>query len=167
MLIPADTKTMIGMIYSRFGEAACFNDQTFYFTGIPYTTDVKAVVSVSSDNHSSTRTVGYISSQKGENKGYIRYNADIVNNCIKDFSVLTKDTSVSVLKDAAAELERLLKIYNKVEWTLVKGNKAEKMCDRLCGKYGGSKSILHDYYKDEYGNYHDKLIYEVMGGALC
>lgn len=163
MLIPADKKKMVSMIYSRFGADACFNDETFYFTGIPYTTDMNAVAAVSGNREKRVRTVGYLSLCEGECKGYIKYNADIVNNCIGDFTVLTKETSVSVLKDAAAELERLLKVYNKVEWTLVKGNKAEKFCDAICRKHGGNKNVLHDYYKDEYGKYHDKLIYEIMG----
>jgi hypothetical protein len=45
---------------------------------------------------------------------------------------------------------------------MVGGNPVERSYDRFCNKYGGTKHVLKDAMKDECGNYHDDIIYEIV-----
>ena len=45
---------------------------------------------------------------------------------------------------------------------MVGRNPRERSYDRFCKKFGGTKYILRDAIKDQYGNYHNDIIYEII-----
>ena len=94
---------------------------------------------------------------------YFKYTLNLHTNTASDFYFWTFYPSVFNVKSVVTEMERLIKTCRRVEWRVISGCKAEKISDFFCKKHNGTKSVLHDYYKDRQGNYHDKIIYEIMG----
>ena len=95
--------------------------------------------------------------------GYLAYRIDPYTDNVYNFGLYSfNDGDITMGKDVSAELERLIAAHHRVEWSVVGGNKVKKNYDKFCKKHGGRVLELRDYIKDNYGNYHNSYIYEVL-----
>ncbi len=113
-------------------------------------------------------TIERVSIFDGKIYGYFRANIDRNNNSVKTLSILyfyPKTFSIGFLKD----LENLIKLifteykFNKINFSVVVGNPAERLYDFFVKKYNGK---IVGVYKDDAvlidGNYYDCKIYEIL-----
>lgn len=96
--------------------------------------------------------------------GYIGYRLDWVNLCAHNFGMYCFEENNPEFGIGVKEVLDKLFSYNlhRIEWRMVGGNPVEKHYDRFCKRYGGNKVVLHDVIKDQYGKWHDAMIYEII-----
>ena len=93
--------------------------------------------------------------------GYLSYR--VCGDSVINFGLYSFDKGNPVIgRDLFEELERLVSHYHRVEWCMVSGNPVKKHYDRYCKYHGGNMVVLHDNVRDNYGNYHDTYIYEIV-----
>ena len=136
-----------------------FNDDWFYLTGCTDMTDF-SFLDEKRDPDDIEQPVMYAINIA---TGYFKYTVNRHTNTASDFYFWTEHPSYTAVKDVVKEMEKLIKTKKRIEWRVISGCRAEKFSDMFCKKHGGTKSVLHDYYRDRQGNYHDKLIYEIKG----
>lgn len=95
--------------------------------------------------------------------GFICYQIDFYVSKAYNFGFISFDKGNPLVGKAVYEhLVELMKKVHRIEWRMVSGNPAERGYDHFIQKFGGTKHILKDAYKDEKGNYHDDIIYEII-----
>ena len=100
---------------------------------------------------------------KGEVIGYLCADLDLKVNSVSSLYVMNfYDKSVTFSKDFYAFLETLLQRYTKVNFSVVVGNPAETMYDRVVKKYGGRVVGVKEDHVNIEGTLHDMKMYEVM-----
>ena len=72
-----------------------------------------------------------------------------------------------VISDIKDKMNELFSQWHKVTWEMVSGNRVEPLYDKLLEEaaskgYQTYKNISHDCTKDQYGNFHDSIEYEVI-----
>lgn len=97
--------------------------------------------------------------------GYLDYHIDFYSSCMSRFGLISFDRGNQIIGKAVFnEIERCIKEYHlhRVEWRMIGGNPAERGYDSFLKRHHGTKHILKDAVKDQYGNYHDDVIYEII-----
>lgn len=96
--------------------------------------------------------------------GFLDYSIDWYSSCAYNFGLFSFKTSTTVGRDLFSEMERIISEYklHRLEWQMVGGNPVERNYDAFCNKYGGAKHVLRDSFKDRNGEYHDRVIYEIV-----
>lgn len=97
--------------------------------------------------------------------GYLDYHIDWYNSCASRFGLISfHKGNVAVGRALFSEMKKLIEDYklHRIEWCMISGNPVERSYDRFCKKYNGSKHVLKDVFKDQYGKYHDSIIYEII-----
>ena len=97
--------------------------------------------------------------------GYLDYHIDWYSSCASQFALFSFDRGNPIIgRDLFNEMNKLINDYklHRIEWRMVGGNPIERSYDRFCKKFGGTKYILRDAIKDQYGNYHNDIIYEII-----
>lgn len=97
--------------------------------------------------------------------GYLGYTIDWYSSCAHSFGIMSFDRGNPIVgRDLFKELEKMINDYHlhRIEWRMVGGNPVEKSYNRFCAKYGGTKHVLKDSFKDKLGKYHDDIIYEII-----
>lgn len=102
-----------------------------------------------------------------ENKliGYLGYYIDFYSSCMSRFGLISFDRgNILIGKSVFDEIKRCITEYHlhRIEWRMIGGNPAERGYDAFLKKYNGTKHILKDAIKDQYGKYHDDVIYEII-----
>lgn len=97
--------------------------------------------------------------------GFIGFKIDWYSSYANRFAIMSFDKGNILFGKALKEIIYML-VYDfklhKIEWGMISGNPVEKSYDKFCKKYNGNKYIFHDSIKDKRGNYHDRIIYEVI-----
>ncbi len=101
--------------------------------------------------------------KEGNLIGYISYRVDPLLSLACNFGIqsFVKDT-ITLANDLYEIMKSLIDTYHRVEWRMIAGNPAERSYDALLKKFNGRKITLRDSTKDNYGNYHDEYIYEII-----
>lgn len=95
--------------------------------------------------------------------GYFSYKIWEAPDTAMNFGLFSFDQNNTVIgRDVYNKIRELIKTHRRIEWRMISGNKVQPTYDHLCKKFGGNKVILHDVCKDNYGNYHDEHIYEIV-----
>ena len=95
--------------------------------------------------------------------GYFAYRIDPSCSVVHNFGLYSFDPgNIIVGKDVFTKMKELIEKYHRVEWRMIGGNPIQRQYDRFCKKYNGQRVILHDCTKDNYGNYRDDYIYEII-----
>lgn len=95
--------------------------------------------------------------------GYLSYRADYYCSKAYDFGLVSFDRGNPIVgKDLYEKLEELVSRFHRIEWRMIGGNKVEKHYDKFCKLHNGQKHILKDSIRDQNGNYHDDIIYEIV-----
>ena len=97
--------------------------------------------------------------------GYLGYTIDWYSLSAFGFVIISFDKGNILVGEALfTELEKIIKEYkiHRIEWRMISGNPAERAYDKFLEKYHGTKHILKDVFKDQRGNYHDDIIYEII-----
>ena len=95
--------------------------------------------------------------------GYLQYKIDYETRSVCRISMLSfhKGTQ-EFLKDVYNKFLELYENFDRIEFTCVKGNPAERHYDRLIKKFNGNKVELHKSIIDTNGILHDEIIYEIV-----
>lgn len=98
--------------------------------------------------------------------GYISYRVDPWLSVAYNFGIYSfvKDT-ITLANDLYEIMKSLIATYHRIEWRMIAGNPVERSYDALLKKFNGRKITLKDSTKDNYGNYHDEYIYEILTNA--
>lgn len=102
---------------------------------------------------------------EGKLIGYIQYRVDFYSSGAYNFGIISFDKGNPLMGRAVIEtMNKLINVYklHRIEWRMVSGNPVQKSYDKFCKIYGGTRTILHDTFKDETGNYRDSYIYEII-----
>lgn len=102
----------------------------------------------------------------GKLVGYLAYRVDPNSESVYNFGLYSFDKGNPIVgKDLFEEMERLVRIYHRVEWRMIGGNPVKKHYDRFCKKHNGNIVVLHDVCKDVNGKYRDEYLYEIVKGG--
>ena len=152
-------------VLSKLGKL-CYTDKLFYYTGTPYVTDLEYLFKQNTRESNEKRLHFVIRNENSEDEddltGLFSYTVDMHKNCAYDLSAISFKDSPEVAQHITEETEKLIKTFHRVEWTIIAGCGQEKFCDDFCKKHNGHKIVLHSAVKDQYGEYHDKYIYEIV-----
>jgi len=109
-------------------------------------------------------TLQYVSvNSKDEVIGYIEASIDIKVNSVSSLYVLNfYDQSLCFSKDFYGFLDILVHRYTKVNFSVVVGNPAEAMYDRVIKKYGGRIVGVKEDHVNIDGTLHDFKMYEIL-----
>lgn len=95
--------------------------------------------------------------------GFISYDVDYYISKAYNFGLISFDRGNPLVgKDLFSKMEELVNIFHRVEWRMVGGNPVERSYDKFCKMHNGTKHILKDALKDNYGKYRDDVIYEIV-----
>ena len=98
--------------------------------------------------------------------GYLAYRVNSCGDCAYNFGLYSFDKGNLIIgKDLFSEMERLCKVFRRIEWRMIGGNPVKKHYDKFCAKHNGNVVRLHDVCRDNDGNYHDEYIYEIVRGG--
>lgn len=135
-----------------------FKDKYKYWNYDPY----YSTIEVSTDTWNKHQ---FVSVKDGQVIGYIAYNVLRTTNSVNALSIVNfTDDKVTFGKDLAKALKDIFFTFNfrKIVFSVVIGNPAEKMYDKIIKKYGGR---IVGIYKDDVklmdGMYYDKKVYEI------
>lgn len=109
-------------------------------------------------------TLQYVSvNSNGDVIGYMEAYIDNKINSISSLYVLNfYDKSMTFSKDFYAFLDTLLRRYTKVSFSVVVGNPAETMYDRVIHKYGGRIVGIKEDHVSIDGSLYDFKLYEIL-----
>jgi RimJ/RimL family protein N-acetyltransferase len=97
--------------------------------------------------------------------GFVGFEIDWYALQAYNFGLISFDKGNIVVGKALQEIMDMIinqyKIY-RIEWRMVGGNPVERSYDRFCKKYNGTKHVFHDAIRDQYGNYRDSVVYEIL-----
>lgn len=97
--------------------------------------------------------------------GYFAYTIDWYSSGAYNFGLISFDKGNCIIgRDVYTELLKLIDVYHlhRIEWRMVGGNPVERHYDKFCLRYNGTKHIFRDVFKDNFGNYRDSIIYEIL-----
>ena len=108
--------------------------------------------------------------------GYFAYRVNVdYGNSVTSFGLYSfrdEDKNISratvrLIEDVYNKMFELFSQYRRVSWCVVSGNPVERTYDRLLEEaaelgYETYKHTSHDCCKDNQGNYHDSIEYEVI-----
>lgn len=95
--------------------------------------------------------------------GFLSYYIDGLLDSVTSFGLYSFDEGNPVVGiDLFNELERLVKLYHRIEWRVIEGNPVIRHYDKFCEMHGGNKVTLHDCTKSMSGEYRDEYIYEIL-----
>ena len=96
--------------------------------------------------------------------GYLSYTIDWYVSKAYNFGLFSFDRGNALVgKEVFNKLEELVSRLHRVEWRAVGGNPACRGYDSFIKRHGGCKHVLKDGIRDRNGNYHDDIIYEIVG----
>ena len=153
MLVPAISRK--AEVEKLFAEHL-YDDDMFLFNGYPYCNTVHTIEP--KENRYQWAIV-----DKDRVVGYFAYyiNADSDNVCSFGLYSFDKGNPIVGL-DVFRKMKELVDTHRRIEWRMVGGNPVQKSYDRFCKRCGGNSVVLHQVVKDEHGNYHDEIIYEIL-----
>ncbi len=97
--------------------------------------------------------------------GFIGFRVDWYSSYANRFVIVSFDKGNVIFGRALKEVINMIvddfKLH-RIEWGMISGNPVEKNYDKFCKKYNGNKYVFHDSLKDKKGNYHDRVVYEVI-----
>ena len=105
--------------------------------------------------------------KSGKLLGYMFCGIDRNTNHIDNIGLanISKLSNITLAKDFLEFFESLL-IYKKISWTVIVGNPAEKIYDRLIKKYDGRiVGIQKEHIKLSDEKYYDLKLYEIVKGS--
>ena len=95
--------------------------------------------------------------------GYLGYYIDWYVSKAYNFGLFSFDRGNPLVgKEVFNKLEELVSTLHRVEWRAISGNPACRGYDAFIKRHNGNKHILKDAIKDNKGNYHDDIIYEIV-----
>ena len=95
--------------------------------------------------------------------GFLGYCIDWYVSKAYNFGLFSFDRgNIIVGRDVFNKLEELVNILHRVEWRAVGGNPACRGYDNFIKKHNGKKHILKDAIRDQKGEYHNDIIYEIV-----
>lgn len=95
--------------------------------------------------------------------GYFSYKIETLTKTVYNFGLYSFDKgNIGFVKLVFEELEKLTRMFHRIEWKCVCGNPAEHGYDNFCEKHNGRKLILHDCSIDDSYQIHDCAIYEII-----
>lgn len=97
--------------------------------------------------------------------GYISYCVDWYASSVNDIGILSFDKGSLDFGIAVKQvLDLIHKEYDvqRIEFSCILDNPARPHYDRYCERHEGSRYVLHSATRDEYGKYHDMVIYEIL-----
>lgn len=98
--------------------------------------------------------------------GYLSYRVDPSSDSVSQFGLYSFDRGNPLMgMDLFKEMERLCKVFRRIEWRMIGGNPVKKHYDKFCAKHNGNAVRLHDACRDADGNYRDLYIYEIVRGG--
>lgn len=152
----------------RFTEMM-YDNRMFYYAGYAHCHEIPKISSTDYNyQYASIRPNTVTESKKlnGEYEviGYLAYRVDSVIDTVHNFGLVgfCDKLNTTFAKDLMEKMEELCAMYHRVEWRMIGGNPVQRTYDKFCKKHGGNSVILHDAAKDEDGNYHDEIIYEII-----
>lgn len=96
--------------------------------------------------------------------GYFCYRIKYFESTACDFSVISFDKGNPIIgKDVFEKMEELVEEFHRVEWTMISGNPVERHYDKFLERHGGRKLVLWDEFRDRNGEFHNQIIYEIVG----
>ena len=134
-----------------------YTDDYFYYAGcghVHYIPEIKA-----EDNNYQWAVV-----DKNEKLiGYIAYRIFPELDSAENFGIISFDKgNLTFSRDLYHLFDDLVKHYRRIEWRMVGGNHVESAYDHVIERYNGNKVVLHNALKDNYGQYRDSIIYEIV-----
>lgn len=95
--------------------------------------------------------------------GFFTYFIDNYNNSVCSFGLYSFDKGNPILGfDVYKKMKELIKNYRRIEWRMIGGNLIQKHYDKLCNRYNGYRTMLHNVVRDENGVYRDEYIYKIV-----
>lgn len=95
--------------------------------------------------------------------GYFEYEVDFATKSVKNIKMLSFfKGNILFIKDVYNKIQELMKDFERLEFTIVRGCPAEKHLDRFVKEHQGQKYILHNCIIDRHGKIYDKVIYEII-----
>ena len=155
MIVPAITKK--DEIQKLFAQQYYSEDMFYYVGGVD---SFPLEISSSTDNGRYEWAI-----MDGDRViGYISYTIDWYSKGVYNFGLISFDKGNPKVGVGIKEIIKLLHSYNihRVEWKMICGNPVEKHYDFWCKRFNGRKIRLRDVTKDQYGEFRDSVIYEVL-----
>jgi len=147
-------------LQQKYNEIIFRNKYMFYNCDAYWSYEFK----LNSDSWNSIEMVSVDS--QGNVIGFMKANVDRSAEKVSSLGVVNFHNANAVFaKDLRQFVLDLLFKFNfrKIEWTVVIGNPAEKLYDRVIAKYGGSVTGVHrETVKLQDGKYYDMKGYEVF-----
>lgn len=96
--------------------------------------------------------------------GYFCYRIKYFESTACDFSVISFDKGNPIIgKDVFEKMEELVEEFHRVEWTMLSGNPVERHYDKFLERHSGRKLVLWDKFRDRNGEFHNEIVYEIIG----
>jgi hypothetical protein len=155
------TKLVPAILYKseleRLFAERIYSDEFFYYSGETYDHEVPEI-----KTESNRFQWAIIFDDKVT--GYMAYHVDPSTSTVWSFGIYSFDpgSGIPTAKIIFEKMEELVAQYRRIEWRMIGGNWVEADYDRFCEAHNGEKHILHDVVKDQYGKYHDEMIYEIV-----
>lgn len=151
----------VDQLKDKFHDLYYSKDMFYYMGGLgAWTPDIKE------DNNESV--FRWASVDDDDNVvGYIAYCIDWKTGSASDFGLLSFNKGNMILPgDLHYILNSLLEnpAVHRIEWRGISGNPVIRTYERFCKKHNGNSVVLHDVTRDDHGNYHDEIIFEIVKG---
>ena len=144
-------------LLKKFSEEM-YTKRYFYYCGYPSEYELPKI-----EASPNFRQYAILSNDDNRVIGYFGYREDIYASCIYNFGLFSfEEGNAQVIMDVYNELEKLLKIFHRMEWRCIGGNHALKGYRSFCKKHDGVEHIMRDATKDAEGNYLNCHIFEII-----
>ena len=103
--------------------------------------------------------------EEGKLVGYISYQYDPYDNIAHNFGIMSfQKGNYHIGKDLYDCIKKILFDYNvhRLEFAAVSGNPVIRHYDKFAKLLHMNKIVMKDAFKDYNGNYHDRIVYEVL-----
>ena len=156
MIVPAVTvKEEIEKLF----KSNYYTDEMYFYTGDPGSYPANIAESTEDGRYdwavmsSDNRVIGFIS-----------YRLDWSNLCANNFGMYCFEKNSPEFGIGVKQVMDKLFSYNlhRIEWRMISGNPVERHYDKFCEHYDGNKVVLHDVIRDQYGKWHDCMVYEII-----
>ena len=146
-----------GKVVLQYPERYMFWNNSSYLTYTDFSLDDKDewiwIKRVSVD--SNDKVLGYLTAE------VCRFTDDVVSLCFMNFNLGT--ISITFVRDMERFLMSLLDIYRKVSFSVVVGNPAERLYDKVIEKYHGRiVGVKKQDVRLIDGKYYDLKLYEIL-----
>lgn len=138
-----------------------YSEDLFYYTGGRCHTPIKIV----EESEDGGRYQWAIVDNNQKLMGYISYYIDYFDSCASSFGLISFESGNPFIGIALKEVIHIIKDKHKLhraEFRCIGGNTVKRHYDAIISRYNGNCVVLHDVFKDIYGEYHNEFIYEII-----